>query len=200
MKSILYLLFATLCSLSVSAQKTAKPMVMLRTEGSFYVYNTDGKLCWEDAPLLFHNPRGYVNGLLCGSELLAITDLKPVYHQCLYDAKGAIVWSPNLDMLPYNIITPPDSQGFALLENWETTERFVCDKSGKIVSPVAINLQYLGEGIVVTALPPDPERFDNQFFTFYDLTARKVLFETFAYSVYNMNEGIISMEIKESYF
>ena len=200
MKSIFYLLISIIFPLSVFAQKAIKPMVLLRVEGAWLAYNTEGKLCWEDEPLLFHNPRGYVNGLLCGSELQGITDLTAIYHQCLYDVKGAIAWSPNLDTLRYNIITPPDDLGFALLENTNTNERFICNKSGKIVSSADPTLQYLGNGIIITALPPDPERFDNQFFTFYDLITKKVLFETFAYSVHHLKEGIVCTEIKESQF
>ena len=40
-----YTLISILYPLSIFAQKAAKPMVMLQVEGSWQVYDTDGKLC-----------------------------------------------------------------------------------------------------------------------------------------------------------
>ena len=199
MKSIFYLLISVLYPLSIFAQKTAKPMVMLQVEGSWQVYDTDGKLCWKDASETLKNPRGYANGLFCASLYKANSPTSsPKYRQFLLNDKGDIAWSPKLGDVDYSISTPPDALGFALLTNRENGAGFICDKSGKMVSPEKEGLKYLGNGIIATALPPDPEKFDNQFFTFYDLTTKKVLFETFAYFVHDLKEGIICVETKEA--
>ena len=174
-------------------------MVMLQVEGSWQVYDTDGKLCWKTASETLKNPRGYANGLFCASLYKANAPTSsPNYRQFLWNDKGEIAWSPKFADMDYNIITPPDALGFLLLENRETGARFIGDRNGKIVFSEKEGLKYLGNGIIATALPPDPERFDNQYFTFYNLTTKKVLFETFAYFVHDLKEGIICVETKQA--
>lgn len=159
MKKLQIFIFCLLQITTIWAQKKndklPKPMAMLRVEGVWQVFDTDGKLMWEPSGLRFQSPNGFSKGLFCVRQPKDIRNtekdnIEITWGQVLVDVRGNWVWQPNADF-PYRIIKPLDADSCTVVENLETGERSVFDGKGNQVTKAFADVTYLGKNCIIYA-------------------------------------------------
>lgn len=159
MRKLQIFIFCLLQMTSIWAQKShekyPKPMTMLRIEGVWHVFDTDGKLMWEPNGLRFQSPNGFSKGLFCVRQPKEFRNIEKdnieiTWGQSLVDVYGNWVWQPNATY-PYRIVAPLDADSCALVENLDSGERSVFDSKGNQASQAFSDLKYLGKNCVIYA-------------------------------------------------
>lgn len=129
-------------------------MLMLRTQGIWNVFDTDGKLMWKPDGLRFQSPKGFIKGFFCALQPKGIRgsldSLELEWGESLIDVQGKGIWQPQANF-PYRILTAIDVDSCALVENLETGERGVFGRGEKMLSNFFPDLAYLGKGLVIYA-------------------------------------------------
>ncbi len=198
MKKIIIFLFFSMQIHLLWAQniqkKTPIPMVMLRVEHVWHVFDTEGKLLWEPSGLRFQSPSGFGNGLFCARQPKNLVqtendNIEIAWGQVLIDVWGNWAWQPNATF-PYRIVAPLDSDSCAVVENLETGERCVFDRNGKQATSFFEDLKYLGKNCIIYA-DTNTLHSENKIYVIENFIKKTIIAKLKAKDIGDIADGIL---------
>ncbi|MFM2269601.1 MAG: hypothetical protein RL757_3042 [Bacteroidota bacterium] len=184
---------------NIAIAQLVKPVAMVRAEGVWHVFDSEGREMWEAHGATFQAPRGYLDGYFCAMQLSGVKNIENVeliYATVLMNHKGEVVFEPKFDFRT-NILTPPDVFGLMLMENYETGERFISDMKSTRRSPMCELIVYLGNGLVAYVPKKEGQTEEEaaaenmRTFVIEDLQQNRKLGSFEATTVAEMSEGMI---------